>query len=67
VHELVESTLPDKVDNDKILVKMISAPIHSCDKLSAMGLVDGVNLPAIGGTEAIKIIEKVTKNDANPI
>ena len=62
VHELREATLPDNVPDDKVIVRMICAPIHPCDTLCAMGIVNGVELPSVAGTEGVGIIEKAGKS-----
>ena len=62
VHEVVESSLPDAIPGDRLLVRMRCAPIHPCDTLCAMGLVNGVNLPSVGGTEGVGVIEGVGKD-----
>ena len=62
VHELSEATLPDSVPNDKVIVRMICAPIHPCDTLCAMGVVNGVEFPCVGGAEGVGVIEQVGKD-----
>jgi NADPH:quinone reductase-like Zn-dependent oxidoreductase len=59
VHELKEATLPDTVPDDKLIVRMICAPIHPCDTLCAMGVVNGVKFPCIGGAEGVGVIDQV--------
>ena len=62
VHELRDAMLPDKVPTDKLLIRMICAPIHPCDTLCAMGVVNGVEFPCIGGAEGVGVIEQVGEN-----
>lgn len=62
VHEVVESTLPESIADNEILVHMTCAPVNPCDTACAMGLVNGVTLPSIGGTEGVGVIEKVGDN-----
>lgn len=59
VHEVVESILPETIADDEVLVHMICAPVNPCDTACAMGVVNGVELPSIGGTEGVGVIEKV--------
>ncbi len=59
VHEVKEATLPDSIADDEVLVRMTCAPINPCDTACAMGVVNGVELPTIGGTEGVGVIEKV--------
>ena len=64
VHEMVQTSLPDLSD-DRLLVRMTCAPIHPCDTLCAMGLVNGVQLPTVGGTEGVGVIEAVGSKISN--
>lgn len=59
VHEVIKASLPDSVPDDRVRVHMICAPVHPCDSLCAMGIVNGVKLPNVGGTEGVGVIEEV--------
>lgn len=59
VHKVTESSLPDTLSHDRILVHMSCAPVHPCDSLCAMGIVNRVELPTVGGTEGVGVIEEV--------
>ena len=59
VHEVVDATLPDDLPPDRVLVRMICAPVHPCDTACAMGVVNGVKFPCIGGAEGVGVIEQV--------
>ncbi len=62
VHEMIEATLEDTVDQDKVLIRMICAPVHPCDTACAMGVINGVEVSSIGGTEGVGVIEQVGDN-----
>lgn len=59
VQKMSEATLPESIPDDKVLVRMRCAPIHPCDTLCAMGVVNGVDLPSVGGTEGVGVVEQV--------
>lgn len=59
VHHASAASLPEELPADRLLVHMQCAPVHPCDTLCAMGVVNGVKLPAVGGTEGLGIIENV--------
>ena len=53
VYEISEVSLPDLVGDREVLVRMSAAMVHPCDIGCSSGLVNGVNLPAVGGFEGI--------------
>ena len=59
VHAVIDCSLPDTLPEDRVLVRMTCAPIHPCDSLCAMGIVNRVELPTVGGTEGVGVIADV--------
>lgn len=59
VYEISEVSLPDLVGDREVLVRMSAAMVHPCDIGCSSGLVNGVNLPAVGGFEGIGVVEKI--------
>lgn len=59
VFELGEVPVPEEVAPGEVLVRIAFALVHPCDAACAMGVVNGVELPAVGGLEALGVIEKI--------
>ena len=59
VYKVSHVSLPDSVGDREVLVRMSVAMVHPCDIGCSSGLVNGVNLPAVGGFEGIGIVEKI--------
>jgi NADPH2:quinone reductase len=59
VFELSEAPVPEKIGPGEILVKISFALVHPCDAACAMGVVNGVELPSIGGLEALGVVARV--------
>lgn len=57
--ELSEAPVPENIGAREVLVRIRCALVHPCDVLCARGLVNGVELPAVGGLEALGVVEKV--------
>ena len=59
VFELSTISVPEQVGLGELLVRIKYSMVHPCDLGCACGLVNGVELPAVGGFEGVGIIEKV--------
>ena len=59
VFELSIVPVPDRIGSREIRVQIKKAMVHPCDIGCATGLVNGIKLPAVGGFEAIGVIDKV--------
>ena len=57
--ELSEVPIPERVGPREVLVRINLAVVHPCDLACARGLVNGVELPAVGGLEALGRVERV--------
>lgn len=62
VHSVEETKKPEAPGPEQVLVRMKYAPVHPCDMLCAKGIINGVQLPAVGGTEGVGVIEAVGAN-----
>jgi NADPH:quinone reductase-like Zn-dependent oxidoreductase len=56
--ELTESPVPERVGPREVLVRIRIAPVHPCDLACARGIINGVELPAVGGLEALGVVER---------
>ena len=59
VFELSNVSVPEQVGLGELLVRIKVSMVHPCDIGCASGLVNGVELPAVGGFEGVGIVEKV--------
>lgn len=57
--ELTEVPVPNQIGSREVLVRIKAAMVHPCDICCAQGLVNGVVLPAVGGLEALGVVERV--------
>ncbi|MBO68022.1 MAG: hypothetical protein CL398_06885 [Acidiferrobacteraceae bacterium] len=65
VFELVRVAVPDRIGPREITVQIKKAMVHPCDIGCATGLVNGIKLPAVGGFEAIGVVENVGESLVN--
>ena len=59
VFELSTVSIPQQVGSGEVLVRIKCSMVHPCDLGCASGLVNGIELPAIGGFEGLGVVEKV--------
>ena len=59
VFQLSTVSIPQQVGSGEVLVRIKCSMVHPCDLGCASGLVNGVELPAIGGFEGLGVVEKV--------
>ncbi len=62
VYMVEEAKRPSDPGPEEVLVRIKYAPVHPCDILCAMGVVNGVQLPSVGGTEGAGVVKAVGTN-----
>jgi len=59
VFQISSVSVPTIIARREVLVRIRQAMVHPCDIGCASGLVNGVELPAVGGFEGVGIVEEI--------